>query len=98
MDLPEHVGEVYPRIRILCRRICARDPRKATVLLEETLERAAAGATVQPDRDFIDWSTNGRLEHEEQSPADIVVVNWDQTRIEFAQVKGKVRQRFHKVC
>lgn len=76
-DSPQHVSQIDPRVRVLRGRICAWDPSKASILLKEALQRAATRATVQPNRHFVNRLTYSGLKHEEQSSADVVVVNWD---------------------
>lgn len=52
-SLPDHIGQINPGVWILDWGKSAILPKKRPILLEQTLERAAARATVEPDGDLI---------------------------------------------
>lgn len=68
-----------------------------TILLQETLKRAASRPAIEPDRDFIYRFIDGRLKNEEEGTGRVVLVDRDRARIEFTNVIVNIRERVDKV-
>lgn len=66
VNAPQHISEIHPGIRVLHRQIRAFLPEEPPILLEEALERAAAGSAVEPDGDFIHRIPDRGLKYEEK--------------------------------
>ena len=95
LSSPDHVGQIDPGIGVLDWGKSAILPDKGTILLEETLERAAAGATVQPDGDLVarQWIVRG--EEPEVQFARLVRSRGDGQKagIGFTNIEVDVRDR-----
>ena len=50
---PHHVRQIHVRIWVRVGSICSRLPKKWTVLLEQTKQRATSWPSIQPDRDLV---------------------------------------------
>ena len=66
-------------------------PKESTVLLEEAFQRTAAGSTVQPYRDLVGRSADGRLKDEKERPRRITRIDGYQARVHFTNVKIDLR-------
>ena len=95
-NLPQHVCQVGPGVRVLVRLVRSRGPDESPVLLEEALEGAATGTAVEPDGDLVDGGAGGGLEDEEEGLGGVGVVDGDQARVKLAQVKVDLGETRHE--
>jgi hypothetical protein len=65
-NLPQHVSEVHPRVRVLNWSKGSCLPKESAVLLKEPFEGTAARSAIKPDGNLVDGSTNSGLEDKEQ--------------------------------
>ena len=95
--IPEHVGQVDPRVRVLHGRISAWQPKEATSLLEEAFHGTAARSAIHPDGDFVNGLSNGRLEDIEKRPRLIVHIDGHEARVHLADIEGDVGKVVNEV-
>jgi hypothetical protein len=95
--IPEHVGQVDPRVWVLHGCISTWLPKEATSLLEEAFHGTAARSAIHPDGDFVNGLSNGRLEDIEKRPRLIMHVNGHETRVHLADIKGDVGKVLNQV-
>lgn len=85
-NIPEHIGQIDPRVFVFNRSVSTRLPGESAVLLEEAFKRAATWTTVQPNGNLINWRADSWLEDEEELARSVVAVNRDESAVHLTNV------------
>ena len=80
-------NNIHDILWIFDRRKCSWLPQESAILLEKALQGTATGAAIQPNCDFVDRLSNSWIEHEEQRPGGILLIDWYQSRVHLANVE-----------
>lgn len=95
---PQNISQIDPRVMVEGWLVLSPTPDESSVFLEETLERTASWATIEPDGYFIDWGSICWLENEEKCSRRVGLIDGHESRVHLANWEIHLGKRGNLEC